>query len=203
MALVVQAGDERRAEQLWEYRLTTSHLPTMVSYIDRLNNLNCLIEGSGILPESIIIAYEDAQKKKELNTILKEQHTFLKALKGNSDEQKKLQQDQKQLQLDQNQLVSKSLKSSSIFGYISLGVAGPGRARTPVPLKQSPNRATEKPACECAISVAPLGLWHAKYVFRALPGPAIIAPDLRSFKANQTSGMQVRRPLDMCIRVSA
>ena len=70
-----------------------------------------------------------------------------------------------------------------------------GRARTPTPLKQSPNGATEKPGGACAISVAPLGLWNIQYVFRALPGPAIIAPDLRSFKASQASGMWVRRPL--------
>jgi len=38
-----------------------------------------------------------------------------------------------------------------------------------VSLEQSPNGVTEKPVRECAISVAPLGLWSIK---TRVPGPS-------------------------------
>ncbi len=72
---------------------------------------------------SVLGAYLSYKSTKRQEQILKKQHSLLDTIKDSTHEQEEIQQDQKRLQKVQNQLVSDSLRASSKFGYISIGVS--------------------------------------------------------------------------------
>ena len=85
--LIVDVGDDKQGDKLYRYCLIPATPIEMVSHIDRLTTLGCMKRGKAVLPDSIIQAYNDAQRQKELDRILQEQHAFLQTVKNNSERQ--------------------------------------------------------------------------------------------------------------------